>query len=47
MFQVIEYPKVQDFFNENKKIIYRNRLAHYHLIKYFDELNAGKGALGR
>lgn len=42
MFKVVEYPKVQDFFNENKKVIYKNRLAHYHLIQYFDELNAGR-----
>ncbi|NQX54410.1 hypothetical protein HQN86_12365 [Pedobacter panaciterrae] len=42
MFKVVEYPKVQDFFNENKKVIYKNRLAYYHLIQYFDELNAGR-----
>lgn len=42
MFKVVEYPKVQDFFNENKKVIYKNRLAHYHLIQYLDELNAGR-----
>ncbi|HEK22205.1 GNAT family N-acetyltransferase [Mucilaginibacter sp.] len=41
MFKIVEYPKIQDFFNENKKVIYKNRLAHYHLIQYFDELNAG------
>ena len=42
MFKIVEYPKVQDFFNENKKVVYKNRLAHYHLIQYFDELNAGR-----
>jgi hypothetical protein len=42
MFKVIEYPKVQDFYSENTDVIYKNRLAHYHLIKYFDELNAGQ-----
>lgn len=42
MFKIVEYPTVQDFFSENKKVIYKNRLAHYHLIQYFDELNAGK-----
>jgi len=45
MFQIIEYPKAQDFFNENKKIIYKNRLAHYHLIKYFEQLNAGNQSI--
>ncbi|SOD14028.1 hypothetical protein SAMN06297358_1366 [Pedobacter xixiisoli] len=33
----VKYPKVQDFFNANKKEIYRNRLTYYHLIKYFDQ----------
>ncbi|GAB2690577.1 hypothetical protein GCM10027037_12050 [Mucilaginibacter koreensis] len=42
MFKIVEYPKVQDFFNENKTVVYKNRLAHYHLIQYFDELNAGR-----
>lgn len=45
MFEIIEYPKVQDFFNDNKAVIYKNRLAHYHLIKYFDELNAGNQSI--
>lgn len=45
MFKIIEYPKVQDFFNKNKKAIYGNRLAHYHLIKYFEELNAGRQSI--
>lgn len=42
MFKVVEYPKVQNFFNENKKVIYKNRLAHYHLIQYFAALNSGE-----
>lgn len=42
MFKVIKYPRVQDFFNANKKVIYNNRLAHYHLIQYFAALNSGE-----
>lgn len=42
MFQIIEYATIQDFLKENKKVIYKNRLAHYHLIKYFGQMNAGK-----
>lgn len=45
MFKFVEYSKVQDFFNENKQTIYKNRLAHYHLIQYFDELNLGRQSI--
>lgn len=45
MFKIVEYSTVQDFFNANKKYIYENRLAHYHLIKYFDQLNSGEQSI--
>ncbi|WGQ13785.1 GNAT family N-acetyltransferase [Sphingobacterium faecium] len=45
MFQIIEYSTVQDFYQANRESIYKNRLSHYHLIKYFSELNKGNQSI--
>lgn len=45
MFEIIEYSRVHDFYNANKELIFKNRLSHYHLIKYFNELNNGNQSI--
>lgn len=45
MYRIIQYKSLHDFYDSNKKLIFSNRLAHYHLIKYFEELNEGRQSI--
>jgi hypothetical protein len=42
MYEIIDYLSFNDFYDSNKKAIYKNRLQHYHLISFIERLNSGE-----